>query len=148
MGTAFGLYRSAELKRREKLLAEIIQLLENMAVQIRYRALPLGELFSELQGGIFLQHVGANIIRPLNHREAWNAAVAEFPELVEERDILISIGNSLGSSDTAGQVAMLELNKELLTARLAEAAEAATKKGAMYRSVGVLSGLGLAIIIV
>jgi stage III sporulation protein AB len=147
-GTAFGLYHSAELKRREKLLAEIIQLLENMAVQIRYRALPLGELFSELKGGEFLKAVGANIIHPLNHREAWNAAVAEFPELVEERDILISIGNSLGSSDTAGQVAMLELNKELLRARLAEASEAATKKGAMYRSVGVLSGLGLAIIVV
>jgi stage III sporulation protein AB len=146
-GTVFGLYRSAELKRRERLLAEIIQLLENMAVQIRYRALPLSELFNELQGSEFLERVGANCVRP-KWREAWNAAAADFPELIEERDILVSIGNSLGSSDTAGQVAMLELNKELLTSRLAEASDTATKKGAMYRSVGVLAGLGLAIIIV
>jgi stage III sporulation protein AB len=147
MGTGFGLYRSAELKRRERLLAEIIQLLENMAVQIRYRAVPLGELFESLNGGEFLARVGENCVGTLNYREAWNTAVSEFPELEAERDILLSVGNSLGSSDTAGQVAMLELNKELLTVRLAEAAETASRKGAMYRSVGFLSGLGAAIIV-
>jgi stage III sporulation protein AB len=146
-GTVIGLYRSAELKRRELLLAEIVQLLEKMAVQIRYRALPLGELFESLDGGEFLKTVEANAAR-LNRRDAWNSAAASFPELTEERDILVSIGNSLGNSDTAGQTAMLELNKELLTSRLAEAADAVTRKGAMYRSVGILTGLGIAIIIV
>jgi len=117
-----------------------------MAVQIRYRALPLGELFGALCGGEFLDAVTESAA--LNKREAWSAAADKFPALKEEREILMSIGSSLGNSDAAGQAAMLELNKELLSARLAEAADAAARKGAMYRSVGVLSGLGLAIIIV
>lgn len=117
-----------------------------MAVQIRYRALPLGELFETLNGGLFLGAVLENA--DINKREAWNAAADEFPALKEEREILLSIGNSLGSSDTAGQIAMLELNKELLASRLAEASDAAARKSAMYRSVGILAGLGLAIIVV
>lgn len=150
-GTLGGLYRSAELKRRERLLAELIRLLESMAVQIRYRALPLAELFAELSVTVdseFLQLTIDNGKLTMNWREAWNKTVSEFPELTGERDILVAVGNSLGNSDTAGQLAMLELNKELLTARLAEAADTASRKGTMYRSVGVLSGLGLAIIVV
>jgi len=119
-----------------------------MAVQIRYRALPLGELFSELQGGEFLQLIMNNEQLTMNWREKWAEAVDSFPTLKGEREILLSIGNSLGNSDSAGQIAMLELNKELLSARLVEASDAASRKGAMYRSVGVLSGLGLAIIVV
>jgi len=143
------LHRSAGLKRRETLLLEITQLLESMAVQIRYRALPLAELFGALNGGEFLEHVGAGFhARPdINYREAWNEAVNFFPELSEEREILLSVGNSLGGSDTAGQIAMLELNKNLLQTRLGAASETAQKKGAMYRSVGLLTGLGLAIMV-
>jgi stage III sporulation protein AB len=119
-----------------------------MAVQIRYRALPLGELFASLQGGEFLQLIMNKEQGTMNWREKWNAAIDELPVLKEDREILLSVGSSLGNSDTAGQLAMLELNKELLAGRLAEASDAAARKGAMYRSVGILSGLGLAIIVV
>jgi len=132
------------------LLLEITQLLESMAVQIRYRALPLAELFGALNGSEFLETVGAGFhARPnINYRDAWNNAVDSFSELAEEREILLSIGNSLGGSDVSGQIAMLELNKELLQKRLGAASETAQKKGAMYRSVGLLTGLGLAIMVI
>ena len=141
------MYRSAELKKREKLLSEILQLLEKMAVQIRYRALPLGDLFIELQGGVFMDEVLKN--SDSNWRNSWNKAVSQFTELDDgDRELLISIGNSLGGSDAAGQTAMLELNRELLSARLKTASETAAKKGAMYRSVGVMVGLGLAVMVI
>jgi stage III sporulation protein AB len=119
-----------------------------MAVQIRYRALPLGELFGSLQGGEFLQLIMNNEQGIMNWREKWCEAANELFKLEEDREILLSVGSSLGNSDTAGQTAMLELNRELLAGRLAEASEAAARKGAMYRSVGMLAGLGLAIIVV
>jgi stage III sporulation protein AB len=150
-GAIFGLYRSAELKRRERLLTELTGLLESMAMQIRYRALPLGELFAALKGGgEFMNAVGAHTAHPsaMNPREAWNKAVTGLFANEEDRDILCAVGNALGGSDTAGQLAMLELNKELLTARLHEASEQSARTGKMYRSVGLLTGLGLAIIII
>ena len=148
-GTAAGLYRSAELKKREALLSEIIRLLEKMAVQIRYRALPLGELFAEVNAGRFIEKVNRYNGSGVNWRGAWNEAVCDFSELTaEDREILLAVGNSLGQSDAEGQISMLEQERQLLCAHLKEAAESSAKKGAMYRSVGLLAGLGLAIIVI
>jgi stage III sporulation protein AB len=129
-------------------LSDLINLLEQMAVQIRYQALPLGELFAYFKGNVFIDTVIEQADEQ-NWRNAWGKAVNNFPELDSgDKEILKAIGNSLGNSDTMGQTAMLELNKNLLTARLSEASENVVRKGAMYRSVGLLTGLGLAIIIV
>jgi stage III sporulation protein AB len=126
-----------------------VGLLESMAVQIRYRELPLGDLFGVLSGGAFLQRTIDNSGFTMNNwRSAWNAAADELFTVDGDREILLSIGNALGGSDTAGQIAMLELNRELLQARLREAAEMSARKGAMYRSVGLLTGLGLAVIVI
>jgi stage III sporulation protein AB len=148
MGAAFGFHRSGELKSRERLLREILSLLESMATQIRYRALPLGELFGAMKSdGEFITAVHEKAAYQ-NWRGAWVAAAQSFPELTDgDKEVLCSIGNALGGSDTAGQVAMLELNKELLSARLKDAAQNYSKKGVMYRSVGILSGLGLGIVV-
>lgn len=151
-GTAAGLYRSAELKKREILLAELLRLLEKMSAQIRYRALPLGDLFTELDsagGGKFINKVAEYANNGVNRRGAWNEAVCDFGELDPgDREILLSVGNSLGGSDIAGQLSMLELSGELLAVRQREAAETSSRKGAVYRSVGLLAGLGLAIIVI
>lgn len=152
-GTVIGLYRSAELKKRERLLSEMVRLLEKMSVQIRYRALPLGDLFDTLKGDDFINAVleqsKSETVQNPNWHDAWNNAVNGFPELDEgDKELLKSVGNSLGGSDTAGQTAMLELNRELLANRLRGASENFSKKGAMYRSVGLLTGLGLAVIII
>jgi stage III sporulation protein AB len=122
-----------------------------MAVQIKYRALPLRDLFSELSrtaGGSFLQLTMYYVQFTTNYREAWNKAASELFTVDEDRELLTSIGSSLGSSDTAGQAAMLERSRELLSARLREAAEISAKKGSMYRSVGLLTGLGIAIVVI
>jgi len=127
---------------------EIMGLLEGMATQIRYRALPLGELFGVVKSdGEFIAAVTDKAAYQ-NWRGAWNAAAESFPELTDgDKEVLFAVGNALGGSDTAGQVAMLELNRELLSARLRDAAQNYSKKGIMYRSVGILSGLGLGIMV-
>ena len=124
-----------------------------MSAQIRYRALPLGDLFTELDsaggGGKFISKVAEYANNGVNRRGAWNEAVCDFGELDPgDREILLSVGNSLGGSDIAGQLSMLELSGELLAVRQREAAETSSRKGAVYRSVGLLAGLGLAIIVI
>jgi stage III sporulation protein AB len=128
-------------------------LLEKMSAQIRYNASPLGDLFGTLSkdGGEFINTVGAchGTDGQINWRTAWNAAVSGFSEFNDgDKELLLTVGNSLGSSDTAGQVNMLGLHRELLTVRCGEAAETAANKGAVYRSVGLLTGLGMAIMVI
>jgi len=148
-GAGIGLFRSAGLKKRERLLSEMIGLFENMAVQIRYRALPLQDLFNLYNNNEFILMVNNQMQISRNVRTAWKDAVCAFPEFDDgDKELLISVGGLLGNSDTDGQVAMLEMNKNLLGARLKEASENLVKKGAMYRSVGFLSGLALAVIVI
>jgi stage III sporulation protein AB len=121
-----------------------------MALLIRHRALPLGDLFTELS------HYG--LIRSLirnreteagsSFRESWYCAADELTELGEsERAIVKSIGRSLGTSDTDGQLAMLAVNSALLTKHGDEAHEQYIKKGKLYRSFGLLAGLFTAILL-
>lgn len=151
-GMFLGMYQSFKLKRREDFLSEILQLLEEMSVQMKYRMLPVEQLIEEMSGGrfIFIDKV-YEILKSKNNydwRFAWEKAVVETSEINgEDCELLISVGKQLGNSDINGQLALLELNKSLFRARFSEAVAENNKKGKMYRSVGLLAGLGVAIII-
>lgn len=117
-----------------------------MALLIRYRALPVKELFQELSRYEFIQRVsewgGAG-------RENWVSVANELTELEEsERGIVKSIGLSLGTSDINGQLSMLEMNSQLLAKQIEIAHEQYMKKGRLYRSVGILAGLFVAILVI
>ena len=51
-------------------------------------------------------------------------------------------------ADTDGQLSMLEMSKSLLQSRLEQAREDYSKKGRMYRSTGVLLGIGAAVTLI
>lgn len=151
-GIFLGLYQSLKLKKREEALTEILRFLEEMSVQIHYRILPVEQLIAEMSGGRFrfLDSVyeKLNEQKSIDWRTAWEDAAKDTNELnAEDRELLISVGKQLGTSDVAGQLAMFELNKALFSSRLAGASEENLKKSKMYRSVGLFAGLGAAAII-
>lgn len=143
-----GLYFSQRLKSREETLKEIIQLLREMSLLIRHRALTVEELFNELSRYTFIQ----SICDPEaigDFRSCWLKSVNELSELqFEEREILKSVGLSLGTSDIEGQLSMLEVNIELLSTYVSDAHEQYNKKAKLYRTCGILGGLFLAIIVI
>lgn len=152
-GTFLGMYQSFKLKRREEYLIEILQLIEEISVHIRYKMLPVEQLIVEISGGKinFINNVSYVLEKYKNNnwRHAWETAANEATELNgEDRGLLISVGKQLGNSDLSGQLAMLELNKTLFTVRLSEAAAENSKKAKMYRSVGLLAGIGAATMII
>lgn len=153
MGAFIGLYQSGKLKRREACLSEIVRFLEEFGVQISYRSLPVEQLIHETNraesGFINLVDKKLSEIKHNDWHSAWNQAVEETSELnKEDKELLFSLGSQLGSSDVSGQVALLEMNKNLFSRKLTEAIGENSKKGKMYRSVGVLAGLGIAVIII
>jgi len=114
---------------------------------IRYRALPVKELFSELSRYDFIRSV--EVSESGGFRESWVAAADSLTELDKsERDIVKAVGCSLGNSDIEGQLSMLEVNAALLKKNADQAAELYDKKGGMYRSFGFLSGLMAAVMII
>lgn len=132
-------------------------MLEELRVQIRYRALPVGELLEALCENpalrrlVFLPRVRELFARDRDLEPAWRQAVEELRGASglreEDTPLLLAIGASLGKSDVEGQLAAIDLHAQLLTERLREASDEQAKKGKLYRSLGLLSGVALAILL-
>lgn len=65
-----------------------------------------------------------------------------------DKELLISFGLQLGSTDVAGQVAHTELYSKLFEERLNFAKEQENKKSKLYRVLGFSFGCGLSLLIV
>ena len=57
------------------------------------------------------------------------------------------LGDSLGQTDTEGQLSFLAMYEELIKKNLEQAAKMYAEKGRMYRSVGLLCGLAVGIMV-
>ncbi len=147
---AWGARQSLLLKRRTALLEELSVMLREFEIEIRFAA-PTLDILCEKAEGCF-----ADILRECRGgrdiKAAWEQACERLSALPccheEERELLISLGRSLGTSDISGQLSLIELHSERLNALRKYAAEESAKKGKLFRSVGALCGIGAAVLII
>ena len=146
---AAGVRKSLLLKRRTLFLEELSRMLNEFEIEIRYAAPTLDILCEKAKGGF------ADILRECRRgcdiKSAWEQACGRLAAVpccrTEERELLLSLGRSLGTSDISGQMSLIELHSEKLNALRREAAEESAKKGKLFRSVGALCGIGAAVLI-
>lgn len=127
-----------------------------MAVMIRFRAVPVGELLSSVLGkegynsSIFLhklreKYESVNIY----NREMWDRALQDTYYLKDEdKEIIRSVGNNLGESDTEGQLSMLSIASEQLGKRLDTATSERLKNEKLVLSMWMFTGVGIGIMII
>ena len=142
--------------KRLELRVQRLDLLERfcMAVsaELRYLLPPVGTLLRTLAGRecfaelSFLQDAA-------EHTEAfpngWRKAVAADRHLrEEERAVLQTVGDTLGQMDAEGQLAALGLCAERLREMRETAARQMQGRGQMYRSMGILGGIFLVILLI
>lgn len=147
---ACGIRSSLLLKRRTALLEELSRMLGEFKIEIRFAAPTLDTLCDKAEGCF------ADILRECRERldikSAWERACGRLSELpfcrAEERELLLSLGRSLGTSDVSGQLSLIELHSEKLNALAKAAAEEFAAKGKLFRSVGALCGVGAAVLII
>ena len=85
-----------------------------------------------------------------NYEDAWTLAVAEnsYGFSKEDIDIVTSFGKLLGKTDLKGQMNEIELADEFLDKQIIEAEEIRKKNDKLYKSLGVIIGITIAIIFV
>ena len=146
----WGTERSTQLKKRAQLLSELKQMTIQFSVAISCTAPPLDELILHC-GGVFGQLLRQKLERYPDVRSAWQEAVAQLSECrfcgSGETELLMQLGKDLGTCPANGQLALLELYSEQLSKLLEEAERDTASKGKLFRSVGTLTGLGAAILI-
>lgn len=131
----------------------LIAMVEEMRIQIRFREPRIYELISQLACNSafsqldFLGEIAQKLENGQDFHKLWGESVNEMCLDKEDCAIITALGNGLGTSDSNGQNALLELTKTQLLLRLDNAVEAYSQKGKMYRSLGVLCGAGLGIMV-
>lgn len=153
-----GVGASRRLSRRVEELETLISAVEYIAMEIRYDALPVGRLFERLEGiaeyrplGIFGVCSQA-LARTGDLAGSWEKALAGAKGTLslEEGDYeaLRLFGRSLGTTDVEGQLSLCDGCVAMLRRRLQAAKANREKRGRMYTSMGVLTGIFIVILLI
>ncbi len=146
-----GLRQSTLLKRRACLIEELCGLLNGFAIEIRCCAPTLDELCEKAEGTFADILKGCRADAP-DIITAWESACEKLAALPcckkDEAELMRALGRSLGRSDAAGELSLLEMYREKLETLSKAAQEDFAGKGKLFRSVGTLCGIGAAILII
>lgn len=152
-GAIAGLYFSKRLKEREQIIAASILLIKELSVQIRYTNSQIGEILknasqNEAYKKLLFVADCFDIGEKGDFHTIWSDGVKKQPYLMaRDKELLLSLGDKLGSTDLEGQLSFLEMSEEIFRQRQQQAVEDYKNKGKVYRSVGLLCGLAVGIIV-
>ena len=158
-GTGLGLCKSMELTARLRILEELVQLLLLLKGEIRCTGATLEDAFGDVAAKmsgeyrLFLTETA----RRLQKRPGITfdtifreCAIRNLPLQklsVQERESFLSLGEKLGYLDREMQVAQLTLLEEELGGRIRSLKSAMPRQQKTYRSMGILGGMLLAILL-
>lgn len=156
--TFFGFWKSRLFVRRSEELRQLRGSLSALETEITYGATPLylackhiGERESGPVGRFF-NRVANRLSQSdgLSAFECWQQALTDTkPELAileQDRKILIRLGSKIGLSDKQDQIHHLRLAQTTLETEESHAIKEQEKYEKMYRSLGVLAGVLLVIL--
>ena len=142
-----GLIKASKLKERVKQLQEIRQASIQIKSDFEYRAPVLSECFEKK--GEFFSLVSELIYEGNIPSEAVEKACSFFKQLEgAEKEILISFGKNLGAEEINGQISNISWLIDELEEVIVCAREECSTKGRLYKSSGVLAGLGFVILLI
>ena len=146
----WGVRRRLMLKRRCTLLGELRLLLEHYSIEIACTAPTLDEL-ARLGQGEFGELLRCCAEDEPDIRQAWSCAVTRLGELPhcgsEEAELMAELGRELGTCPAESQLSLLKLYAARLDMLYQQAEKISEQKGRLYRSGGVLAGLGAAVML-
>lgn len=157
ISTMIGNLYSKKYTNRLNELEKIKNMLNVFKAKIKFTCVPIQDIFSQLYsenqdniGEIFKQ---VNIYMNNNSaQESWDKALEEAKDKTnlsnEDIAALKTLGKMLGNTDIDGQVSQIELTENLLTKQIENAQEEKKKNLKLYKTLGVATGLTIAIILI
>lgn len=156
--TLVGYFLSYSKYQRVKELRSFIQVLNMLETEIKFSLGTLPEAFMKISGavqektGLVLNIAAEKMLKnKINAMSSWKEALDEqrgiFSLNTEDFSILKSMGCSLGEADVDNQIKNIRLVAEGLKSQEIKAEEERAKNGKLLKSMGVLTGLTLIIIL-
>lgn len=150
-----GILISKKYVNRVNELREFKNALNIFKTKIKYTYEPLPEIFAEIS-----ENIDSNISSVFKTAsdkmdicaagEAWDLAL-KMDELnidEEDRNILRNLGKLLGKTDMQGQVNQIEMTSDFLDKQIRKAENQKDKSEKMYRTLGMIIGMAIVIILI
>jgi len=153
--TFLGILFSKKYSNREKELKEMKNALNIFKAKIKFTYEPIPNIFLEISnkidgnvGKIFER--ASNRMKEENAGDAWVKAYDDVPSNLIEEDIVIlkNLGRLLGQTDIEGQLSQIEVVTQFLDDQLENAKQEKIKNEKMYRTLGIVGGLTISIILI
>ena len=150
-----GLLISKKYSNRVNELKEFKNALNIFKTKIRYTYAPLPEIFTEISQSVD-SNIGAVFKRAAEKMdicaagEAWNVAlkIEDLNIDDEDRNVLKNLSKLLGKTDLEGQVNQIEMTSEFLDKQIRKAESLRGKSEKMYRTLGMIMGMAIVIILI
>lgn len=155
VSSAIGILFSKKYANREKEIKEMKNALNMFETKIKFTYEPIPTAFMEIGnkirgnvGDIFYR--AANRMKEENAGDAWVLALDDVKHNFSEEDIGVikNLSRLLGQTDLEGQISEIEVVNQFLNTQLEMAAEERKKNEKMYRTLGIVTGLTIAIILI
>lgn len=150
-----GVLKSRKYVYRVNELREFKNALNMFKAKINFTYEPIPEIFEQISesstpsiGGVFKK--ASYNMNFKSAGEAWNTAVeTDILNInAEDRNILKNLGRLLGKTDLKGQVNQIDLTSSFLDNQIRKAELEREKNEKMYRTLGMILGLGIVIILI
>lgn len=119
--------------------------------KIEFTYEPINNIFFEISKTIYENRENAfekTINQDGEFYERWNEAISELKNIdLEDKEILKMFGKSLGKTDIKGQVNQINLSLNLIEKQIEKAEIEKNKNYKLYKTMGVISGMAICIIL-
>ena len=147
-----GILISKKYVNRVNELREFKNALNIFKTKIKYTYEPLPEIFAEI-----IDSNISSVFKTASDKmnicaagEAWDLAL-KMDELnidEEDRNILRNLGKLLGKTDMQGQVNQIEMTSDFLDKQIRKAENQKDKSEKMYRTLGMIIGIAIVIMLI
>lgn len=153
--TYLGMTKSKKFESREHILREAIMLFKGLETEIKYSLTTLPnaiELVRQNMNTYFKDVLGAIVINMLNGDNSLYNVTCELDKLIEltsyDKQIISQGLGMLGNSDVDGEIGIISLAITNLESQLQEAIESKKKNSKLYKTIGMATGLMIAIVFI
>lgn len=153
--TYIGIMISNRYKHRTEQLCEVKRALNFFETKIEYTHEPLQDIFMDISNNL-KQEIGSVFkvagvkMKEISAKEAWEYSIDISQTALKDEDINIikDFGKTLGQTDLQGQLSKTKLTLQFLEKQIGESQIEENKNKKLYKTLGILTGMGLVIILI
>ena len=150
-----GITIAQKYNNRVKNLREMKKALNHFKTKIKFTYEPLPEILEERIESVTgeSKQIFISALEKMENKnagEAWNEAIEASNVMLEQedKDILKNLGKLLGKTDIEGQLSEIELTSSFLDSQIKKAEQEREKNGKLYKTLGVITGIGIVIVLI